>query len=472
VELSINVRRFADSPQEVVVGNDARLGFPELVGVEDTLMQVLQGEQANFELKGIARFSNPNTPFYFDLYVIEHLEEITLENTLVILFEDVTEKMVLEQTLVQRTNEISLLLSTLSAAKRYLDEIVASITDILLVTTTSGIIKTANRAAQELFGYSEEELLHQSIATILTDEQLLESFNQPTLTEGVLFKDREIICQTKTKQEVTIAFSCSAIQTDQIDCLDLVYLGRDMTIRKRATQEIIKALERERELNELKTSFVSMVSHEFRTPLTTVQSAVELLEYYELPSEEKQERFEQIHTAIRYMIQLLEDVLAISRTESEGPSFNPMPLNLIQFCDRLVKQLCSIRNTQYPIVFISDGSCTDVNLDAKLLRQILTNLLSNAIKYSPDDRPIQVRFICQDDVVIFEIRDQGIGIPASDQPYIFAPFHRGKNVGATEGTGLGLAIAKQSVELHGGTIGFSSDTNSGTIFRVTLPLVK
>jgi PAS domain S-box-containing protein len=470
LEISTNATRFADTPQIVVVGNDARLGFPELVGAEDVLLQILQEQQPNFELKGIARFPDPNTPFYFDLYIVEHLNETTLEHTLVIFFEDVTEKMVLEQTLVQRTNEISLLLSALSTSKNYLDKVIASITDVLLVTTITGTIKTANRAAQELFGYREHELIHHSIARILLDEQLLQYAGRYASVEGQLFNDREIICQTKTNDQVTVAFSCSAIQTDHTDNLDLVYLGRNMTERKRAAEEVIRALERERELNELKSSFVSMVSHEFRTPLTTVKSAVELLEYYDLPTEEKLERFQQIHAAIRYMTQLLEDVLAISRTESEVGTFQPISLNLPQFCDRLIKELCAFSNTQNRILLTTNNSCDIVNLDAKLLRQILTNLLSNAMKYSPEDRPIQFNLYCQNQSAVFEIQDQGIGIPTADQQHVFEAFHRGKNVGTISGTGLGLAIVKRCIDLHHGKITFCSTPGSGTTFRVTLPL--
>jgi signal transduction histidine kinase len=243
-----------------------------------------------------------------------------------------------------------------------------------------------------------------------------------------------------------------------------------MTQRKRAAEEVIRSLERERELNELKSSFVSMVSHEFRTPLTTVQSAIELLEYYDLPTEEKLERFQQIRTAVRYMTQLLEDVLAISRTESEGGTFQPVFLNLVQFCDRLIRELCSVSDTENRVLFTTDYSCGTANMDAKLLRQILTNLLSNAMKYSPQDRPIYFNLKCQNQLAIFEIRDQGIGIPVADQQHVFEAFHRGKNVGAISGTGLGLAIVKRSVDLHHGNITFCSDTSTGTTFKVTLPL--
>jgi PAS domain S-box-containing protein len=470
LEISTHVKRFADSPQEIVVGNDVRLGFPELVGAEDSLLQVLQGQQPNFELKGIARFPAPNTPFYFDLCIVEHLNEATLENALVIFFEEVTEEMVLEQTLVQRTNEIGLLLSALSASKNYLDKVIASITDVLLVTTETGTIKTANRAAQELFGYQEDELINHPIANIFLDQQLLQYAGCHVSVQGQIFRDREVICQTKTNDQVTVAFSCSAVQTGHGDSLDLVYLGRDMTQRKRAAEEVIRSLERERELNELKSSFVSMVSHEFRTPLTTVQSAIELLEYYDLPTEEKLERFQQIRTAVRYMTQLLEDVLAISRTESEGGTFQPVFLNLVQFCDRLIRELCSVSDTENRVLFTTDYSCGTANMDAKLLRQILTNLLSNAMKYSPQDRPIYFNLKCQNQLAIFEIRDQGIGIPVADQQHVFEAFHRGKNVGAISGTGLGLAIVKRSVDLHHGNITFCSDTSTGTTFKVTLPL--
>ncbi|MGK7873340.1 MAG: hypothetical protein AB4426_08505 [Xenococcaceae cyanobacterium] len=144
LETSSAVQRFADCPDEVMPGKDVRSGFPELIGVEDILMAVIQGQKENFELKGIARCSEPSSPLYIDLSIE------SLVGQLIILFEDVTEMMVLKQSLVQRASEAEMLLSALTVSQDYINKIILSMGDALLVTTTSGTIKKVNKAAEDL----------------------------------------------------------------------------------------------------------------------------------------------------------------------------------------------------------------------------------------------------------------------------------------------------------------------------------
>jgi PAS domain S-box-containing protein len=248
LETSVGVRRFADSealaalgapcPNEIKMGKDVRDFFPELIGLEDTLSAIFQGSEPSFELKGIGRFSPQGTPLYLDLYVIKNQYEKKSENRLIIFFEDVTERMVLEQTLVQASNEKSLLLSALAASKAYVDKIITSMADALLVTTPSGIIKTVNRATQDLFGYSEEELIGKSISLIISEEKLLLECGQPPLLYHESLNNVEVVCQTKTGEKVAIAFSCSAIQTDIEDLQNFIYIGRDITERHRTQKRL------------------------------------------------------------------------------------------------------------------------------------------------------------------------------------------------------------------------------------------
>lgn len=310
----------------------------------------------------------------------------------------------------------------------------------------------------------------------------------------------------------------------------LVGLSEDITVRKLAEEEICKALQRERELSELKTSIVAMTSHEFRTPLTTIQSSVELLEHYshQFPQEKQHLHLQRISSSIERMVEMLNDILLISESEAGQLKFNPTPIDLVKFCQRVVEELgyndqrqparsnpisvCH-RTSSIPDASLtanlpvhhlnaSEGASSEqvqtlehasafflgvgriafklrgalpthdglALMDAKLLRQILTNLLLNALKYSAADSTVQFDLIYLDHKAVFRIQDQGIGIPTADQVHLFESFFRASNIGTIQGTGLGLAIVKQCVDLHQGEITVDSVEGMGTTFTVTLPL--
>lgn len=251
----------------------------------------------------------------------------------------------------------------------------------------------------------------------------------------------------------------------------------DITKRKLAEAEILNALAKEKELSDLKSRFISLTSHEFRTPLTTILSTTELLEYYEWTKEEEVEQLHLIQEAVKQMLQMLEDLLFMGTAEAGQLRFNPEPLELKEFCLDLVAQIqrgvglkANPTGIQHTLTFSCPDRTILACMDKKLLRQLLSNLLLNAIKYSPSGGQIQFELSCQDDNALFQIQDWGIGIPQEDQPRLFEFFHRAKNVGAIAGTGLGLAIVKTCVDLHRGQITVISDLDVGTKFTVKLPL--
>lgn len=475
LEASYGAQCFADCPEALKLGKDARICFPELLGTEEILIDIIEGRQTNFELKGITRKNDPKSTFYLDLYISAYSNQESLENQIIVLLEDATERMILQQTLAQRTNEANLLVSSLTAAKKYIDKIITSMADALLVTNASGIIKTVNPFAQDLFGYSQDELLNQPISKIIFQENFLDqtrnfSYSNP----GRFIKDVEVFCQTKTGEQICISFSCSAIQTEIEGLQNFVYIGRDISDRKRVEAQMMRALERERELRELKSDFVSMASHEFRTPLTAIFSSAELLQHYGSiwPEEKKLKHYHRIESAVRRMTGLLDDVLLYSKAEAGKLQFNPAPLVLKNLCSDLVEELQLGIGKNHKITWIYSGPCNNAYIDEKLLLHILTNLLSNAIKYSPSSTTIFFSCFCDQEnkEIIFEIKDEGIGIPPEDKARLFESFHRAKNVGDIPGTGLGLAIVQKSVELHAGKITVNSEVGVGTTFRVTLPL--
>jgi two-component system, sensor histidine kinase and response regulator len=263
---------------------------------------------------------------------------------------------------------------------------------------------------------------------------------------------------------------------------------------KQAEREILKALEQERELNELRSRIVTMVSHEYRTPLTAILSSAELLECYwhKWDENKRLKHLERIQLAATHLTQLVSDVLSINEVESGQLEFNPMPVNLDLLCHEAIAQLRLPPASPHQITLNYHGpDHGEVILDAKLVQQMLTNLLSNAIKYSPkggtievdlisynpDHRPLNGEMLLTDSqsnpitspVTFFRVKDQGFGILPHEQGQIFNAFHRGSNVGTIQGTGLGLAIAKKCVELHRGEIWIESQLGVGTTVTVTLP---
>jgi PAS domain S-box-containing protein len=240
----------------------------------------------------------------------------------------------------------------------------------------------------------------------------------------------------------------------------------------RAEQELRRALEAERELSDLKSNFVSMVSHEFRTPLGVINMSAQILDRYyaRLTDERRRENVDAITKAVRRMTTMMENVLVLSRVDRSQLGFAPKTLELVPFCRLLIDEMHSATAAATPIEF----SCTDDVpaegvADESLLRHILTNLISNAVKYSPPDQAARLTLRREGDFAVFTVEDRGIGIPEADRGHLFEAFHRGSNVGQIVGTGLGLVIVKRCCDLHGGSISFTSERASGTLFTVRIP---
>jgi signal transduction histidine kinase len=252
----------------------------------------------------------------------------------------------------------------------------------------------------------------------------------------------------------------------------LVALAVETDERQKAQEALRQALEREKEMAELKTNFVSLVSHEFRTPLGVIVSAADILEHYfeRMQPEQRAGQLQDIRHAAQQMSGLMEEVLLLGKVESGRMECRREPLQLVDFCQRLVDEQLSVTNRKCPIQLEFDDIPTTAEGDEGLLRHILSNLLSNAVKYSPAGMPVQMRVRRDGTLAVFEIEDRGIGIEAADQKHLFTAFQRGRNVGATPGTGLGLVIVKRCVELHGGGLKFVSRVNQGTRFIVRIAL--
>jgi signal transduction histidine kinase len=241
----------------------------------------------------------------------------------------------------------------------------------------------------------------------------------------------------------------------------------------RAERAIQQALEKEKHLNELKSQFVSMVSHEFRNPLCTLLLTFDLLEQQgSLTYEQQLPYIQRAKTALKGMAQLITDVLVVGEVEREQFECQSEPVDIVQFCSSLVEELKSRPQTEHNLVLTVRG-CDETehpvyDLDPKLLKHILTNLLENAMKYSPAGSQVTFELPCEPDYIQFQIQDQGLGLTKQDQEKLFTPFHRGRNVGKIQGTGLGLSIVKKCVDAHKGKITVESEVDVGTLFTVTL----
>ncbi|MBD2623854.1 CHASE3 domain-containing protein [Microcystis flos-aquae FACHB-1344] len=241
--------------------------------------------------------------------------------------------------------------------------------------------------------------------------------------------------------------------------------------RRQKSDEIHRLLLQEKELSDLKIQLFSMISHEFRTPLTVILSASQLLENG-LKDADKSSRknLYRIQSSVKLMNQFLTDILILTRAESGNLSCQLEPLDIEAFCLNLVEDFQFINKNNTPIKFVSQGLMIRPYLDEKLLYSILSNLLLNAIKYSPTGAGISLILWKDSDRIVFQVRDHGIGIAEEDRGKIYEPFYRGQNVENIIGTGLGLAVVKKCVELHRGEIALDSQVDKGTSFTVKLPI--
>jgi adenylate cyclase len=238
LDISEQVQRFADRPEEVMLGKDIRLSFPEFIGLEDILKSILQGEQDLFELEGIGRCYENRADIYMNLYIIGEKDNNTSASRLIILLEDITETMALKQKLAQRANEANLLLTSLMAYKKYMDQVINTMADALLITNNSGKIKKVNFAAQKLFGYHEKELIDQSISLIIDDYELIENILTKDIRLQTNHPNIEVVCHNKKREKLLVSFSFSRLKRGIKGLEDIIYIGRDITTRQRREQRI------------------------------------------------------------------------------------------------------------------------------------------------------------------------------------------------------------------------------------------
>jgi len=395
---------------------------------------------------------------------------------------------------VRRILEASWAEKTLREKEKQYRSVVENVKEVIFQTNAAGNWTFLNPAWTNLTGFTVEESLGTNVLNYVhpDDGQLHQELWQ-SLLEGQKRSCRnEMRYLTKAGQCRWMEIHAHATQVTGGMITGLSGLLQDITerryaealekekvkleteiIERRRTEEIIRnALSKEKELGELQSRIIITISHEFFTPLTTIQSSTELLKTYgqKWPDEKKLKHFQRIEGSVGHMTQLINDVLLIGKAEAGNLKFNPTHLALESLCRDVIQEVQLSLDSQHTLTFSAQGKDTPANLDETLLRPILMNLLSNAVKYSPQGGMIGLELVVSSIKAIFRIQDEGIGIPPEDQERLFESFYRASNAGTIQGTGLGLAIVKKCVDLHQGQITVESQVGVGTTFTVTLPL--
>ncbi len=370
------------------------------------------------------------------------------------------------------------LLSQIQRSEEKYRGIIENISLGLVETHVDHRVKHVNESFCKMIGYSQEEMLDEVIYLKLMEPEAAEKFAEVRKT---LNEIKHTISEVKLRRKDGSTFWClissAPMYSREGDYIGAISLNLDISDRKNAEEEIRKALEKEKELGELKSRFVSMTSHEFRTPLTTIRTNVELLQFHLEQMDEQlkgklDKNFVRIDSEIQRLTDLMNDVLTIGRIESGNIKFEPVKTNLVEFCENLINQSFNNEEDGRKLIFEVDGPPYPVLIDPKLFAHVISNLISNAFKYSQERPAPHLHITFESNQTIVKIQDRGIGIPEKEIASLFDSFYRAENVANIQGTGLGLSIVKQFVEMHGATIAVESTIEEGSVFSIELPREK
>jgi PAS domain S-box-containing protein len=378
-------------------------------------------------------------------------------------------------------------------------------TEGIIVVNEKGSIVRVNPSAEKMFGYAKVELHEKPIEQLIP--RRLSKPHQEHRTRytasphaRAMGMGMDLFGLRKDGSEFPVEISLSPYSTPEGKFVIAFII--DITVRKQAEEklknysaeletqvrkrtlileeaveelektksELNKALEKERELNELKSRFVSMASHEFRTPLATILSSVSLIDKYgqKGDTQKQQPHVSKIKSSINNLTDILNDFLSLSKLEEGKVESVAEEFNLEEFLTAVVKELEPLAKEGQSLLYRHSGN-PNASMDKKLLKNILFNLVSNAIKFSPEGEQIEITSLCDKANIKISVKDKGIGISKDDQKHLFERFFRGHNAMNIQGTGLGLNIVAKYVELMCGSIDFSSTENKGTTFTLTFP---
>jgi len=391
-------------------------------------------------------------------------------------------------------------------------------TEGIVVCDANGYIILANPRAQIMFGYTETDMQQLQMEDLMPPELLPEDktlsqdyLRHPTTgigidlparkKDGSLFHVEISLSSVKSKSQVLlVAFIMDVTERKKKDdelrlaneklkmtsfklsrlnqeleqkveqrTLELADMVKKLTKSKK---EVDMALEKEKELNNLKSRFISTASHEFRTPLATIMSSVALTGKYAetLDKEKMMKHIERVKNSVNHLTDILNDFLSLDKLEEGVILAQPENININDLVHVIIEEIKGITKAGQKIIYHALPVGSEVYIDAKILRNIMVNLISNAIKYSNENSHIEIQIKNNAHHLSVDIKDQGIGIPFEDQPHVFDRFYRANNIGNMQGTGLGLNIVKKYVEILSGEITFKSKPDKGTTFSLKIPI--
>ena len=336
---------------------------------------------------------------------------------------------------------------------------------------------------EDVIGYTKEEFSEDSVKAFAF--RAIHAEHRDLLQQSFeeLLKNQrtrvEVICQHKDGSDVWLRINRQPVW-DANEQRVVRYYGavKNITQEKKAEdtlieQEFLKiALEKEKDLRDLRNRYLSTIAHDFRTPLTSINMANGILRRYDqkFTEEQKLVQWHRITQSVNYLDKMLEELSLIARAERGYLQFQPTLLRPASICAQIVDDFITINEDTYEIVFECVDTIEECCLDEDMLHHILLNLLSNAIKYSSKGSKVILRLSKQNSNLLIEVIDEGIGIPLEDQAQLFEPFHRAQNVGSIKGSGIGLSIVKEFVSVHGGETHFTSTVGVGTTFTLTIPI--
>lgn len=386
---------------------------------------------------------------------------------------------------------------------RLLEAIIDTAIDGIITIDSMGIVESINPAALELFGYEASEVIGNNISMLMPDpdrsqhDSYIENYKSSgkkkiigigrevrglrkdgttfpfrLAVSEVFYRERRIftgiihdLTNEKEAQERLVRHTEELEETVRERTKDLIKLVSEL---EKAKAEVSNSLEKEKELNQLKSRFVSMASHEFRTPLSSVQLSVSLIDKYiqKADFQAVNKHTARIRAAVELLNNILNDFLSLEKLEAGKVVVNKAMINVVHLGEEIVEDMQMICKKNQHIVYQHTGSEAEFMLDAHLLKSSIINLISNAIKYSGEDTFIEFSTAISEDACTVIVKDNGIGIPDEDQVNLFEPFFRAHNTGNIPGTGLGLNIVKRYISLMEGELEYWSALNKGTMVKM------
>jgi len=351
---------------------------------------------------------------------------------------------------------------------------------------SQGLVNEWNQTSEKITGFTKQEVLGKDLLQtyIRPDDQEAVKKVLDNALVGLETANFEFPLFTKTKERVMVLLNSSTRKNANGDVTGVLGVGQDITelvgyrnqLELKVNQRTLKlneALKKEKELRELKSKFVSTASHEFRTPLSSINFAAGSIKKYwsKMKPNVIEKKLHKIEDQVMHMTKLLDDILVVGQAEAGKIMYNPIHLNLGDFIYEIIEEVGNSHNKRHKILLIDDEKLknTSIFIDEKLGRNIFINIISNAVKFSPDADTVTVEFSTEKNYTVISVIDFGIGIPKAELSNIFNPFIRGENVDLIQGTGLGLSIVKEAVDVLGGKIIVNSKIGKGTSFVVKIP---